>query len=561
MHIQFPHVQLFQGIIPLSKRGIYLDTIAGITLAALAIPEVMGYAKIAGMPVVTGLYTLLLPMAIFAIFCSSRHLVIGADSATAAILIASLVHWALPDSPHYIALAGMVSLLTGGFLLLSRIFRISFIADFLSRTVLIGFLTGVGIQVALSQLPGILGITPGNNPLFPPIYTIFSELPQAQLPAIILSLLVIFIIFVGERIQKSVPWTLLIVMGSIVMKYFFAFMFPGIKTLGQVPAGLPIIGFPDISFSEIPSLVSLAFSCFIIILAQSAATSRAYASKYQEILDENADLVGLGVANIAAGLSGTFVVNGSPTKTEMIDRAGGRTQFAHLVTVIVVFFVLLFLTAPLAYLPEAVLASIVFGIGIRLVDISGLKNIQSRRPVEYGVALATAISVIIFGVGWGIAFAMFLSMIAHLRHSYHPLNYLLYPDENGKWSSAPRESGKQAREGLIIYRFGANLYYANEGRMNGEIKKIVRLSKVPISWFCFSGSSVNDIDYSASETLIHLNEYLKKKDIRFVFCDVEEHVREEMIRDNLENQIGKENFFRSKEDVVQAFDKYNNKTA
>jgi len=556
IHIGIPDIQLFEGIFPISKNHIYLDIIAGITLAALAIPEVMGYAKIAGMPIVTGLYTLLLPMAFFAIFCSSRHLVVGADSATAAILIASLVHLAIPGSPHYIALAGMVSFIAGVFLLLARIFRLAFIADFLSRTVLIGFLTGVGIQVALSQLPGVFGVLPGNNPMFPPVFTIITEINQIHVPTVILSFLVIISILLGEKIKARIPWTLLVAMASIIISYVFPLSNYGITMIGEIPKDLPTISFPNVSFSEIPSLVTLSAVCFVIILAQSAATSRAYASRYQEKLNESADLIGLGIANIAAGISGTFVVNGSPTKTEMIDRAGGRTQIAHMVTVGIVFLVLLFLTGPLAYLPDAVLASIVFVIGIRLVDISGLKKVKNRRPVEFAVAIATTISVVIFGVGWGIAFAIVLSMIAHLRHSYHPLNYLLYIKQNGKWSSAPLDSGKQALEGLVMYRFGANLYYANEGRMNEEVIQIVNSSKIPILWFCFSASSVNDVDYSASETLVQLHELLNEHSIRLVFCDVEDHVRDELISDNLEKMVGNQYFFSSKEDVILAYETF-----
>jgi len=554
----FQNVRLFQGIIPAHPRYYIFDIIAGITLAALAIPEVMGYAKIAGMPIVTGLYTLLIPMAVFAVFCSSRHLVIGADSATAAILAVSLVQLATPDSSHYVALAGLVSLLAGLFLLLSRVFRLAFIADFFSRTVLIGFLTGVGIQVALSQIPDVLGVLPGENPLFPPIFTIISEIGQVHFPTVILSVLVITILLLGEKITKKFPWTLLIVMATIFISYAFDISsIMGISIIGEIPGGLPSIGFPVVSYSEISSVIGLAAACFAIILAQSTATSRAYASRYQETLDENADLIGLGIANIAAGLSGTFVVNGSPTKTEMIDRAGGRTQIAHLVTVGIVLLVLLYFTAPLAYIPEAVLASIVFVIGIRLVDISGLKQIQHRRPVEFAVAVTTTLSVILAGVGWGLAFSMFLSIVAHLRHSYHPLNYLLYKDRDGKWSPAPLESIKHVIPGLVIYRFGANLYYANEGRMRDEVMNIVSQSRFPVRWFCLSGASVNDVDYSASETLIHLYYQLGSQGIRLIFCDVEEHVKDELIRDKLGGLVGESGFFSSKDEVIRIYQELN----
>lgn len=547
---------LLQGILPIRKGQIPLDIIAGITLAALAIPEVMRYARIAGMPVVTGLYTLLLPMAFFAIFCSSRHLIVGADSATAAILATSLVHIAVPGSSYYIALAGVVALLSGVFLLLARIFNLSFIADFLSQTVMIGFLTGVGIQVALGQLPGMFGVPKQGDILFTQVAYIVPEINPMHMATLFISFLVILVILAGERVKKIVPWALLVVIGSIIMSWGLNLSSHGVSVLGPVPGGFPELSMPALPLSEIPSLFSLAATCCVVILAQSAFTSRAYALKYQEKFNEGTDIVGLSLANIAAGLTGTFVVNGSPTKTEMVDSAGGRTQIAQLVTVGIVVLVLLFLTAPLAFLPDAVLASIVFTIGIRLIDIQGLKRIMDRRPVEFAVALATTVFVVLFGVGWGVILAIVISIIAHLRHSYHPLNILLYKNQGGKWSSAPISTGKQAASGLIIYRFGANLYYANEGRMIEEVISIVQDAIIPIKWFCFSASSVNDIDYSGSESLRQLHGQLQSQGIVLVLSHLEDHVRDELERDTLIELIGRERIFSSKEEVFSAFNQW-----
>ena len=549
-----PKIPLLEGILPIARDRIPLDIIAGITLAALAIPEVMGYAKIAEMPVVTGLYTLLIPMALYALFCSSRHLIVGADSATAAIMATSLVPLAVPGSSHYIALAGVVALLAGTFLLLARTFNLAFIADFLSQTVMIGFLTGVGIQVALSQLPGIFGVPKQGDILLIQLVNLIIGIPRMQTPTLLISILVIGIILAGNRVMKTVPWALLTVIGSIIASWALNFSSRGISVLGHVPGGLPELTIPSLPLAEIPSLFNLAAICFVIILAQSAVTSRAYAVRYQEHFNEGTDLFGLSLANIAAGLTGTFVVNGSPTKTEMVDSAGGRSQIAQLVTVGVVILVLVFLTAPLAFLPDAVLASIVCTIGIRLIDIPGMKGIKTRRPVEFTVALATTLSVVLFGVGWGVVLAICLSIIAHLRHSYHPLNFLLYKNQNGKWSSAPISSGEQAAEGLIMYRFGANLYYANEGRMAEEVMQIVQTARSQVRWFCISASSVNDIDYSGSESLIHLHTRLRSQGITLVLSHLEDHVRAELECDKFIELIGKDHVFSSKDEVVTAFD-------
>ena len=547
---------VFQGIFPIQRSQVPLDIIAGISIAALAIPEVMGYAKIAGMPVVSGLYTILIPLALFAIFGSSRHLVVGADSATAAILATALVTMALPGSSHYVALAGMVTLLAGGFLILSRIFKLGFIADFLSRSVLIGFLTGVGIQVALGQIPGMFGVTDGvQNPILQIAHMFTTEVSRMNGLTIILSILVLVIIMGGNRVMKKLLWAFLVVIGTIITSWALNITALGVATIGVVPGGLPPIAFPVVPLDQVPNLLGVAAACFIVILAQSAATSRAYAVRYEEKFDENVDLVGLGLSNLAAGMSGTFVINGSPTKTEMADNAGGRSQLAQIVTVGVVLIVLLFITVPLSYLPSAVLATIVFTIGIHLIDINGFKNLYYRRPVEFIVALVTALTVIFISVGWGIALAVVLSIIAHLRHSYRPLNFLLVESPDRGWALTPLESGSQAAPGIVVYQFGANLYYANEARFTSEILEIVKNASPPLRWLCLSASSIQDIDFSGSEALKQLHGELKKRGVVLVLSSAEDPVMHQLERDNLIDLIGKEHVFEFTKDALVAYQK------
>lgn len=550
---QFPFLL---GILPIKRTQVPLDIIAGITLAALAIPQVMGYAKIAGIPVVYGLYTLLIPLAVFAIFGNSRHLVVAADSATAALLATALVTMALPGSPGYVALAGMVALLTAGFLILARIFRLSFIADFLSRTVLIGFLTGVGILVALDQVPEMFGVLKeGDNPTLQVITIFTKEIPQMNGTSIALSLMVLVIILWGSRYMKKIPWTFLVVIGTIIASWALNLEALGVTIIGAVPAGLPSVAFPAVPLDKIPDLIGIAAACFIVILAQSALTSRAYAIRHREKFDEDGDLVGLGLSNMAAGMSGTFVVNGSPTMTEVADSSGSRSQLAQLVTVGVVLVVLLFLTVPLSYLPDAVLATIVFTIGIHLIDLNGMKELLDRRPVEFGVALITALAVIFVGVRWGIILAIVLSIIAHLRHSYQPRNFLLIESPHRGWVFTPIESVNQAAPGLVIYQFAANLYYANEARFTSEILDVVTNASPSLKWLCISASSIHDIDFSGSEALRQLHGELKKRGITLVMCYVEAHVMHQLERDKLVDLIEKENIFSFTKDVTVAYEK------
>ena len=402
---------ILQGVLPIKRTQIPAEVIAGITLAALAIPEVMGYTKISGTPIVTGLYTLLIPMVLFGLFGSSRHLVVSADSATAAILSAGLVGLAAIGSDQYMALAEVLAFMAAGFLLLARFIGLGFMADFLSRTVLIGFLTGVGLQVALGEISGMLGLKGGGHGTLLKIWNDFQQIDQINLYSLSVTLSVLVVITSSKKLSHKIPGALLAVIGAIVASWLLDLK-SHMHVLGTVPSGLPHIGLPDVNWDWelIEKLVPTAFAMFVVILAQSAATSRAYAIRYNENFSENTDLVGLGLANIGAGLSGTFVVNGSPTKTQMVDSAGGRTQLSLLITSLIVLLVLLFLTGPLAYIPDAVLSTVVFLIGIDLIDVKGMHSIFVRRRSEFWVALFTTLMVVCIGVEQGILFAILLSL-------------------------------------------------------------------------------------------------------------------------------------------------------
>jgi len=543
----------FQGVLPLKSEQIPFEIIAGVTFAALAIPEVMGYTRIAGMPVVTGLYTILLPMAVFAIFGSSRHLVVGADSATAAILAGGLVMMVVPESPQYVAYAGMIALLAAVFLLLSALLKLGFIADFLSRTVLIGFLTGVGIQIAIGQLAGMFGMPAGSYGTLFKLPGFIADLSQTHIPTLALSLIIIGVIFMTRTVSTRIPGAFVAVTGAIAASWVFNLSSYGVTLIGTVPAGLPVIALPAVPLTELPGLISVAAACFVVILTQSAATSRAYALKFSETVDENKDLIGLSAANIAAGISGTFVVNGSPTKTEMVVSTNGRTQLAQIAAAGVVLAVLLFIAAPLAYLPGAVLSSVVFLIGLRLVDIRGMADLYSRRQVEFAVALITAVTVIVVGVGQGIAIAVVLSIIAHLRHSYRPVDSLLVPSQGGAMKIIPLAEGRQAVEGLAIYRFGANLYFANESRFIKEVIALIRDARPPLKWLCLSASNIGDVDYTAAETLKQVHGELRKRGVTLVVSDLEEPVRQELDRDGITELIGRDHIFESVQDAIAAY--------
>jgi high affinity sulfate transporter 1 len=556
-------VSVLEGIRPYQRGWLQADIVAGITLAALAIPEVMGYTKIAGMPVITGLYTILIPIAAFALFGSSRHLVVGADSATAAIMFAGIAGLGIsglqPATPQWVALAGLSALLAGGLLLLARVARLGFLADFLSRTVLIGFLTGVGIQVAIGQVGGMLGLpkqTAGvpffSNDLIE-FFKTLGHIGQASWSTALVSASVLAVLIVFERWIKAIPGGLVAVVGAIVASWALDLQTHGVSILGPVPSGLPSIGLPSgVSWHDAARLLAAAVSMFLVILAQSAATSRAYAVKYNERFTENTDLVGLGLANLTAGLSGTFVVNGSPTKTEMVDEAKSHTQVAQLTTAVMVAIVLLFLTKPLQYLPNAVLSSVVFLIGVKLIAVRGMRAIYGLRPDEFWVALVTAIVVVVLGVEQGILLAIVLSLIVHVKRHFTPHDAVVRFDEQGHVRLAEPTPGTVTEPGLVIYRFPVGIFYANAVRLSEDAMRLVNVPDPP-PWFVLHAEAIDDIDYTGAQTLLELADHLHQRGIVLAVAEASDDLRRELDRFGLTDKIGPDRYLDSLQDAREAF--------
>ncbi len=562
-------VPLMRGLLPVERSRVVPDLIGGLTLAALAVPEVLGYARIAGMPVVTGMYTMLLPMVAFALIGSSRHLVVGADSATAAILAAAMagagISGAPPGSARYVELAGTSALLVAMLLLVARVLQLGFLANFLSRTVLVGFLTGVGVHIALSQLGELLGVA-GGGPA-PLARQLSAGMPPIHPPTVLVSLAVIGVVVFVRLLTKRVPGALLAVVGAIVASEILHLPAHGVQVVGAVPAGLPRLSLPALAPSDLRALLPAALSMSVVILAQSAATSRAYGSRYDEPVDTDGDLVGLGAANLAAAFSGTFVVNGSPTKTQMVDSAGGRSQLSQLGAATVVLIALLTATGPLASLPLAALAAVVFIIGVELIDVRGMRRIYAVRREEFVVALLTAVAVVLLGVEQGILLAIAASIVDHLRHSYEPRSGVLAKSAAGHWHSLPVTPGARTADGLVIYRFGSGLYFANASRFAADVAMLTGSKSGAGTrsaagggtdtpgprWLCLDAAAIGDVDYTASSVLARVHEQLHAAGIRLVLSGVIEPVRAQLDRYGLTERFGPDAFYDTAGEVLTEY--------
>jgi len=497
--------------------GVRRDLLAGLSLASMSIPQVLGYTRIAGMPLVTGLYTALLPVLAFALFGASRQMVVAADSATAALFAGALSDMAEPMSAHYVQLAGMVALLAAAMLLLARLFQLGFLADFLSRTVLVGFLTGVGLQVGIAMLGDMLGLATASHAPLQQLAEVAGQLGQVDRAEAALSLAVLLCIAAGWRFAPRAPVGLALVLGAIAASAAFGFEQRGVAVIGALPGGLPPFGFPTLAWREVLALLPVAASCVVMIIAQSAATSRSFAQRHGETVDANRDLTGLSAANLAAACSGAFVVNGSPTQTAIADQAGARSQLAQLVFAGVTLAVLLWLTGALQYLPRCVLAALVFTIALRMIDLQGLRDIRRESRGEYRLALLTTLTVVGVGVEAGILLAITLSLLRHVQHSYRPHTGVLVRGAGGEWQTEPCRPGVTTEPGLLVYRFGADLFYANERRFVDEVRALVDGAPPPLRGLVFDASAVSDLDYSAAQSLRQLIADLQQRRIALAF--------------------------------------------
>ena len=543
---------LIPACFPVPKGGLVSEILAGVSLAAMNIPQALGYARIAGTPVITGLYTLLFPVIAFALLGGARYLFVAADSATAAILSTGVSPMSRPGTADFLAHASVVALMVGFLLVLARVLRLGFLADFLSRSVLIGFLTGVGFQVGIAVIGQIVGIQVGSSVTWQQLLTVLTNLPSVHLPTLLVSACVLSVILATRIWTPKVPGSLLAVLGTISLSYLLDFGGHGIKLIGPVEGGLPNLSIPVIPWKDCQALIPVAGACFIMIITQSSATARAFGVKKHLAPDENRDLLGLGAANAVAGFTGTFVVNGSPTQTAMLESCGGRSQIANLGTAATVAVILFLLTGPLKFLPLCVLGSIVLIVALGMIDIKGLGRLRRCSRKEFLLALGTAASVVVLGVEYGICLAIVLSLLEHVQHSYQPPTAVILRDTVEHWRMEKALSGHCIEPGVVLYWFGADLYYANSSHFCSEIRNIV-WGTPGIRVLIVDCGAITAMDYSAGQAIAELQRDLSEKGVILAMARITSALRSDMDVQGITDLIGQDHIYQSRKKSLAAF--------
>jgi MFS superfamily sulfate permease-like transporter len=399
----------------------------------------------------------------------------------------------------------------------------------------------------------MLGLGIQSHQTVEQLFQVFHNLPDVNLNCLELSALVVAGVLVLDHFAPRIPGQLIAVAGAVAASAAWNFAGRGIAVIGPVAGGLPHLGLPQVSWKDVDTLMPVAASCVVMIMAQSAATARVYAVRHHQPLDADADLAGLAAANAAAALSGTFVVNGSPTQTAMVESAGGRSQVAHLATAGVVALVLLFLTHPLRYLPKCVLGAIVFIVAIRLVDLRGMRRIRRESPGEYWLAVITTGVVVLVGVEKGIVLAMVLSLLRIVGHTYRPHTAVLIPGGGDLWRLIPAVPGAVTEPGLAIYRFGAPLFYANAGRFSDEIRALAGPAPSHLRWVIVDASAIARIDYTAARVVLDLQRNLADRGVELVFAHVESDLKSDLERHRLTEVIGANRIFDRLHDALDAY--------
>lgn len=509
---------LLRGYKPSWLRG---DLVAGVTVAAIAIPESLGYASIAGMPPQAGLYCALLPALLFALIASSRQLVVGADSATAALVAAGAGAVAATGTSQYAGAVAVLGLATALVLLVMAVARLGFLADLISQPVLAGFLSGVGVSLIIGKLPDVLGI-PASGSTWDKLVDTVTGLGSINWWSAALGLGVVAVMIGALRLPAAVPAALFgLIVFSVIANLIDAESH-GVTMVGALPPGLPSFSWPSISASELGTLFGAALSIAVVVLAQSAAVARSFSTKNGYKVDINSDLVGLSAANLGSAVTGGFAINGSPPRTAAGDSAGSKSQMVNIVMAVVIGALLLFGSGLFAYVPSTVLDGIVLGIGIHLLKIGELKAIYRSRKDEFGAAMLALVVVAFVGVEQGVLLAVVVAIIERARRAYRPEDEVtlqagvIGEREKARLGALPPTS----LDGVLVYRFDSPLFFANATHFDERIRAAVEATTPAPTTLVIDAAAMTDIDVTGSNVITRLAKDLEPKGTRVVLTEL-----------------------------------------
>ncbi len=493
------------------------DLTAGISVAAVALPVAVAYAQLAGFNPVVGLYSCILPLVAYALFGTSRQLMVNPDAATCAMVAASVAPLAAGDPEVYWSLSVTLAFLTGLFCIGASLLRLGALADFLSKPILIGFLNGVALSILLGQIGKIFGFAIEKGGIVPRLMEFASKLPQTHLPTLIVGLLSFAVLFLARRLTPRLPAALAAMTIAGLAVAVLGLEHRSVAVLGNVPPGLPPLRMPSFPVEHLPTLVAHAAGLALVLFSSGMLTARSFAEKNHYEIDADREFAALGAANIASALSQGFAVTGADSRTAMADSAGGRTQVTGLVAAAAIAAVLLFLTGPLRHIPVAALGAVLVFAAFSLFDVDSLREIWKVDRREVALSVLTTVGVVVVGAIDAILFAVGLALVRFVQITARPNVEVL-----GKVEGFPglhaveRHRGAQTWPGIVIFRFNGPLVFFNAP----YFKRCARAAAAAadLKWFVLDLIPVSRVDVTGLATLRDLDHELQSRGARLVYA-------------------------------------------
>ncbi len=530
------------------------DVVAGLTVAAYLVPQVMAYATVAGLPAVVGLWAALAPLAVYALLGTSRQLSAGPESTTALMTATALAPLAAGDGGRYAALAAMLAVLVGAMCLAGGLARLGFLADLLSRPVLVGYMSGVAIIMIASQTGKVIGAPVDGDEFVPQMRSLIQVAGQSHWPTVAFSAAVLAVLFGLARLFPRAPGPLIAMLLATVAVAAFSLDHYGIRVIGDVPAGLPPLGFAGIPWHDVGTLVAAAGGIAIVGFSDNVLTARTFAARKGQHIDANAELRALGVCNLGAGLSHGLPVSCSGSRTAVGDLVGSRTQLYSVVALGILLAVTLTAHGVLAMFPTAALGALVIFAALRLIDVAEYRRLARFRRSELVLALLTAVGVLGLGVLYGVLAAVGLSILDLLRRVGRPHDSVLgfVPGVAGMHDI---EDYPEARleSGLLVYRYDAPLFFANAEDFRTRALAAVDENPDPVQWFVLNAEANVDVDLTALDAVEQLRQELNRRGIVFAMARVKWHLREALQAAGLLDKIGEDHIFMTLPTAVEAY--------
>ncbi|MDR0250368.1 MAG: SulP family inorganic anion transporter [Burkholderiales bacterium] len=499
-----------------NRKPLKRDLIAGLSVAAVCLPVSIAYAQLAGFSPVVGLYSTILPMIVYAFFGSSRQLIIGPDAATCAMIVATLTPLMVAgDNPEYYhALAVSLTLFTGFFCILAGRFRLGFLADLLSRSILVGLLNGVAIIIIVGQLGKVFGVGVEGKNVVRQLISFFGQAQGPHWPTLFLSLGLVLLYVVLVRFWRKGPSALIVAMVAVVVSFAFDLAGMGVAVVGSIPSALPTLHWPALPPESWGTLLPAAAALAFISFSSATLTARSFAAKNGYDIDSNRELYALGASNIASALSQGFAISGADSRTAVNDAAGGKTRMVQIFAALAILLVLLVLTSPLAYLPKAALGIILIFSAIKLTDFRIYAELREVSVSEFRIALATLLAVVFIGVMQGILLAVLLALLRFLMRTARPVDYRLgLIESQGDFYELEHYPEAKEIPGLLFYRFEASLIFFNANYFKQRVMDLIETSETPVRWVVVDGRSINNIDLTGALMLYDLSKTLAARGV------------------------------------------------